>query len=342
MSSVQETYLKGIADAIREKEGSTDTIQASKFAERIASLSGRRMIKWNKAIINSSGSSKTLTSVACNGTRLVAVATNNTNIAIYADCDNPDKWYETTLPNSGYWTSVTYGNDKFVAVASNIVPGVTGGSNIAAYSSDGITWHVANLPVAKYWESVTYGNDKFVAVAENSDVGIYSLDGITWQQSVMPNAQWGGVTYGKDKFVAVSGTYGTSTIGAYSFDGVNWTQITFSSAKQRTAICYGNGRFVTAGLNTYYVDYSEDGVTWKSSSSTLPGTPTGFVYADGLFVAASYDSPCCSLSYDGITWVGCTVTNFSPRFYDVTYTNGHFVMVSSQGYVYFSEYIVPN
>ena len=38
MSSVQETYLKAIADAIREKEGSSDPIPANKFAERIRQL----------------------------------------------------------------------------------------------------------------------------------------------------------------------------------------------------------------------------------------------------------------------------------------------------------------
>ena len=38
MSSIQETNLKAIADAIRAKEKSTGVIQASKFAERIAAI----------------------------------------------------------------------------------------------------------------------------------------------------------------------------------------------------------------------------------------------------------------------------------------------------------------
>lgn len=36
--SIQETYLQGIADAIRSKDGTTDSIQASKFAERISAI----------------------------------------------------------------------------------------------------------------------------------------------------------------------------------------------------------------------------------------------------------------------------------------------------------------
>ena len=40
-------------------------------------------------------------------------------------------WWETTLPLSGDWRSITYGDGKFVAVALN---------NKAAYSIDGIAW----------------------------------------------------------------------------------------------------------------------------------------------------------------------------------------------------------
>lgn len=36
--STQETYLKGIADAIREKTGETGTIQANQFAEKISGI----------------------------------------------------------------------------------------------------------------------------------------------------------------------------------------------------------------------------------------------------------------------------------------------------------------
>ena len=36
--STQETYLKGIADAIRSKDGTTGPIQASTFADRISAL----------------------------------------------------------------------------------------------------------------------------------------------------------------------------------------------------------------------------------------------------------------------------------------------------------------
>ena len=65
---------------------------------------------------------------------------------------------EFTMPESGDWMSVTYGNGKYVAVAEN--------SSKGAYSPDGINWTEMTLPASRKWRSVTYGNDKFVAIAK--------------------------------------------------------------------------------------------------------------------------------------------------------------------------------
>ena len=57
-------------------------------------------------------------------------------------------WTQTNLPSSTGWTSVTYGNGKFVAVTSG---------DTAAYSTNGITWTQTSLPTSANWTSVTYG-----------------------------------------------------------------------------------------------------------------------------------------------------------------------------------------
>ena len=44
-----------------------------------------------------------------------------------------------SLPSDAHWSSVTFGNNRFVAVSS-------GDSTIAAYSDDGITWTQTELP----------------------------------------------------------------------------------------------------------------------------------------------------------------------------------------------------
>src|SRR5258708_28368085 len=66
-------------------------------------------------------------------------------------------WTARTLPSSQNWSSVTYGNGVFVAVAYN--------STVAATSPDGITPADRALPRSHDWYSVTYGNGVFVWVA---------------------------------------------------------------------------------------------------------------------------------------------------------------------------------
>jgi hypothetical protein len=56
------------------------------------------------------------------------------------------------------WTSVTYGNGRFVAVA--LV-----GSDSVMTSPDGSTWTSRTSAAANQWYGVTYGNGLFVAVA---------------------------------------------------------------------------------------------------------------------------------------------------------------------------------
>ena len=133
---------------------------------------------------------------------------------------NKDKWNESVLlksvtaalPTSVLWSSVTYGDGKFVAVAYD--------SNIAAYSTDGITWTQATLPTTALWRYVTYGDGKFVAVAYENDIAAYSTDGINWTKATLPTtAFWASVTYGDGKFVAVADE---NDIAAYSTDGINW------------------------------------------------------------------------------------------------------------------------
>ena len=69
-------------------------------------------------------------------------------------------------PENKSWKSVTYGDGKFVAVATN-------GGNSVMYSSDGINWTSAQAVENKSWKSVTYGDGKFVAIAENGPTNVF-------------------------------------------------------------------------------------------------------------------------------------------------------------------------
>lgn len=157
-------------------------------------------------------------------------------------------WWAASLPSSGGWEKVTYGNGKFVAV----------GEGKAAYSTDGISWTGVTLPF-KTWRSVAYGDRKFVAIAAQSREAVYSTDGVTWAAATLPSAiYWQNVTYGGGKFVAVSTL--SSNEAAYSTDGITWRAATMPSSAYWRCVTYGNGKFVAvAGFGNKAAYSSEKG-----------------------------------------------------------------------------------
>jgi hypothetical protein len=80
----------------------------------------------------------------------------------------------TTFAPTTTWSSVAYGNGKYVAVSNN-------GTYPVMYSTNGIDWLTnTSGAVTASWTSVTFGNGKFVAVANSDGFIMYSLDGINW------------------------------------------------------------------------------------------------------------------------------------------------------------------
>ena len=67
-------------------------------------------------------------------------------------------WTSRSVAEVNQWSSVTYGNDLFVAVSLF-------GTNRVMTSPDGFTWTPRAAAEANYWCSVTYGNGRFVAVS---------------------------------------------------------------------------------------------------------------------------------------------------------------------------------
>ena len=201
------------------------------------------------------------------------------------------------------WTSVTYGNGLFVAVAcgvNSIMCNGTVGNRIMT-SPDGIAWTLRNSPANYSWTSVTYGNGLFVAVA-NSGTGdrvMTSPDGIAWtpRNSAADNA-WNSVAYGNGLFVATA-INGTGNKVMTSPNGIDWT-LRASAADNYwwNSVTYGNGLFVavTCGLDVFSlmcntvgdkVMTSPDGIAWTLINGSANNEWASVTYGNGLFVAVA-------------------------------------------------------
>ena len=235
---------------------------------------------------------------------------------------------EATLPSKQTWESVTYGNGKFVAIATN--------SNVAAYSTNGVIWNSSTLPDNLQWESVTYGNGKFVAISYNSDIVAYSVDGINWNSSNLPvSDKWESVTHGNGKFVAVA-SYSNSNSAAYSTDGINWSASALPERKGWDAVVYGNGKFVAVARSSNSAAYSTDGISWNASTLPASYSWNSIAYGLGKFVAFAQGSPFFASSTDGITWSYSSLPISNGQWTSVVYGGNKFVAVGRDGSVVYS------
>lgn len=276
-------------------------------------------------------------------------------------------WSE--LPTTSNWTSIAFGNGKFVAVAygnssswdtsaystdginwtaSHLPDRITGLSihycydrfivvgndAIALYSTDGISWESMNMPTAAIWESVTYGNGKFVAIAgNNNNIAAYSTDGITWTQTTLPeDAYWNSVAYGKGKFVAVAGN-NSNNIAAYSTDGINWTQSTMPANAMWYGVSYGNGKFVAVSRGGTTAAYSADGISWTLTSLPISDNWEMTAYGNDVFVAVGSSRSNFAYSSDGIQWIQSFLPSpegvSSSYWSGIAFGNGSFVITPS-------------
>lgn len=172
------------------------------------------------------------------GIRISNLTSENTFVSQGSDGSS---WTARTLPSSGNWRSVAFGNGVFVAIKS--------GTSIVARSTDGVNWTEYNLPIGSVnWFAMTYGAGLFVAVAESiSTTSVTSPDGINWTARTLPAGSWQTVTFGNGTFVALS--YGSGN-AATSADGITWTQRTLPSSAPWRSIVYGNDIFVAIAFGS--------------------------------------------------------------------------------------------
>ena len=218
--------------------------------------------------------------------------------------NNGKDWFELTFTTAAFWTSLTYGNGVWVAVASN--------TTTSKYSlDDGVTWLDSNTHISSSWINVSYGDGKFVAVSV-AGLSRISTDGITWlDYTITGSSSVSSVTFDGNNWIATTKSAPTFF---RSPDGITWTSA-ISPFCQTSSVTSGSGILVAGCLTTTSRNngmlYSTDGGRrWFESNTILIGddgvaSPTfdTVTYAEGRFWAFESGGLSAS-SVDGANWVG--------------------------------------
>ena len=225
--------------------------------------------------------------------------------------DNGTDWLEVDLPFNSTMTSLTAGNNRFIATATD--------SNKIASSLNGITWSEVTLPLTANWTDSVYGNGKFVIISSDFGQVITSTNGSTWTTSSIPDdtdggvdsttSAWTSITYGGGKYVAISSSDGAT---ASSTDGTTWTRHDSAIDFNPDYVAYGNNRFVAVAAVDGETAYSFDGITWYTNTDTFSDTsgttfePANIKYANGVFfvvgTALGAATTIAFTSEDGVLW----------------------------------------
>jgi len=248
----------------------------------------------------------------------------------------------TTLPTSGAWTAVAYGN---TATTYTSVTGTYSGAGLSASfmvvrngSKYQVTVQAGGTGYTRL-ETITILGTSVggLAPTNNITVTITSVNSVT---GAIQAVDFEGYGLG-GRFVAVRSG---SIIGATSEDGTSWTTRTslMPSGAAWKALAFGqfedgssvnrSTRFVAvAGTSANTTGaYSEDGITWSSSTMVTSATWVDVAYGEGRFVAIASDTTTVRISLDGETW---DLTGALPAtgFTAITYGMGLFVAVKSGG-----------
>jgi hypothetical protein len=171
--------------------------------------------------------------------------------------------WSTPTTQSGFWTSVTYGNGVFAAI----------GVNVQMRSSDGFTWtDLATL--TGIWTSVAYGNGMFVAVGQDKQMS--SNDGANWYYAdASQNGGWRSVTYGTVQGVALFVAVSSDNKQMYSVTATSWFLAALSAITgDWQSVTYGTiqgaGRFVAVSNSGNQI-YSSNGTEWSYAATQKSG-----------------------------------------------------------------------
>lgn len=240
-----------------------------------------------------------LEKIAHNGNTMVILTNNGIKYNKGNFTDNND-WMDCDIPENPLSSprSVTYGNNKFVAVGSN---------GHAIYSRDGIYWssyqmNLIDINKEKYHlNDVIYVDGRFTVCGDGGFMA-FSTDGLSW--TVIDHGINNGrtnclkIAYGNGIYIII----GDTDCVYRSTDGLSWKLHTRMANKGNIGyigVTYANGKFVA--VRNGICSYSTDGITWTTVETDILYGARDVIYAYEKFIACgSYYS--LMFSDDGVNW----------------------------------------
>lgn len=245
--------------------------------------------------------------------------------------NNTYKYYlvngKYVMTQSGFTRMLHIGNDfdVYAVVVNGSLMAV--GSNGYVMSYPGSGWVEPNI--VKSLNKISFENGKFVSTGQGK-TSVTSLDGEKWilgingEKTIIKGIVSGGGLQAK---INSGGSILTSP------DGVNWsgTQLPENTGTIK-AITYGDGKFVSV-TGDKKVIVSLDGVKWGAVNTDFRPNfkPTGLAFGEGIFVATSGDR--FFTSEDGHIWEEYPGFICSTGLLDITYGNGFFAALHTNGYI---------
>lgn len=214
-----------------------------------------------------------------------------------------------------------------------LVAGRFGGSNLFAFTKDGVTWkqNLRDAQYSKYLLGLLFAQDRFLgaggdpgSVGSSSPFVIQSRDGENWKanQQIAGKNVLRRFAWGADRLVGV----GDRGRRATSSDGVNWQDVANVRALDTLVdVAYGAGVFVGVGLHGLRMT-SKDGTAWERYAGEEGEHLNSILWTGKQFTAvglgATYVSP------DGVKWERKPNSN-APL--TATYGNGLYVGAAWKG-----------
>jgi len=150
-----------------------------------------------------------ITQVAGTSSTVFVTLASGTNTGAYS-VNFGATWLNISLPASAVWSSVTFGNGRFVAISSF-------SAQPPLYSFDGINW--LQSPITAFGTQLAYGQGIFLAVASGSSTAYVSENGLDWGSRTVTADAYSAVAFGANAsyqgiFATLAGTNTGSLISA--------------------------------------------------------------------------------------------------------------------------------